>query len=63
MEQIQEFIYVNKLAMLSYDEKLSPENANVMALLRLLAVKEGLMSPEFDPKNYYCKYNECVYMT
>lgn len=51
-------IYYLRQIMLNGQRVISDTQAAVIAFHRLLAVKEGLISSEFDPANYHVDYDE-----
>lgn len=62
-DQARDFVRINASAVRIAKNTLTVAEAAVIALHRLYAVKEGLVSPAFDPQAYNVKYKEVGILT
>lgn len=61
--QAEEFINDNFCAVKDIAANYTDEEAARIAWIRFCAVREGLVSPRFDPKDYFVKYSECAVLS
>jgi len=59
-DQARDFVRINTSAIRAAQDTISVADAAVIALHRLYAVREGLVSTRFDPNNFHVKYHEVI---
>jgi len=57
------FMALNIIALQQADPTINDREKAAIALHRYYALRDGLVSPSFDPKTYFVKYSECVWAT